>query len=80
MTAAYDETAGARGGDGNGLPGSATHARMQAVSGNIMARQRPDVPSLVCQGGAILSEAAPRLAAGAVPSSKSAYAARHAGA
>jgi len=36
-------TAEERGGR-DGLPGSATIACMQAVSGNIMARQRPDAP------------------------------------
>ncbi len=36
MTATYDETAGGRRGDSDGLPGSVTDTRMQAVSGNII--------------------------------------------
>ena len=42
LTATNDETAGGRGGDGNGLPGSATDGRVEAVLGGTTARQRSD--------------------------------------
>ena len=46
MMARTDETGGGGGVDRGSLPGSATDARMEGALGGIMARHRPDAPSI----------------------------------
>jgi hypothetical protein len=46
MTAAHDETAGARGGSGDGPPAGAPHARLKGVSSTIMVRWQINAPLL----------------------------------
>ena len=45
MTPTKDETAGGRGGNGDGLPGSTVDACVEGVLGSITARQGPDAPA-----------------------------------
>ena len=51
MTVAHDETAGARGGSGDGSPAGAPHARWKGVSCTIMVRWQANAP-LLSQGRA----------------------------
>ncbi len=76
MTPTKDATAGGRGGDGNGLRQSATEASTQAVSGTIMAGQRPDTARteqrrLPIPRSAIESSERPMAVVGRGPSGKS---------
>ena len=48
MMVTYDETAGGRGGKGDGLPGSTVDTRVEGVLGSIKARAPPQIRIRAC--------------------------------